>query len=957
MNVSLSGAALHAGTPLVSVYNALGFSVRTLSFLRQSDALTLKPDCLAARQQFGPAGLPVMAFGTRALVGHRPDMTQAYSLSGAALRTDSVDAGCALTWSDAAGRSQWALSAEGVTTTFQYEPATLPGRPLSMTEAPALGTSRVCERLVWGDSCYKAVNLVGAAIRQYDNAGLQYLNCAALGGEVTQQVRTLLRDEQVADWAEGTEAAWAERLETQRHLERSLADTTGAVLAHTNAAGVTQTNRYDLSGTVERIALILPSGKEQAVMAGTTFTAAGAPLSLEHGNGIVERFTYDPKSQRLIQSTAARPAGHPSGSALLQDLRYTHDPVGNITRCDDAAIPTTYWRNQAVSALHQYEYDTLYRLTYATGRELAVTGSTAAVPIPEDGAWTLYSEQYRYDTGDNLTQVRHASALASNNWTRTITVSERSNRASSRAGIAPTEVEALFTPGGAQRELADGRTLGWRADGQLASVTPVARENQADDEETYRYSGLGSRIRKLSTLFTGTTLRQARVTYLSGLEWREVLSDGAVTAQVAVTQVGNLRVISDVTRGETLMRASLTDHLGSAGLETDEAGRLISREEYYPYGGTAGYAARSAMEAADKARRYSGKERDATGLYYYGYRYYQTEVGRWLSADPAGAIDGLNLYRMVRNNPTNLVDSDGLYPKIAHYIWLGDAELPANAVSNIIHFKSNNPDYKVNLWSDSPARLKNRLIERGYSTALFSSVHIKSPTGLSLTLSSAIARESSNTPYANHAAASDILRLAVLEQFGGGLYMDVDVMVNGKLEEIASQRVSSTGPSDVLIHRELWEGKARVSNAVIAASEKASSLKEMIRYATAPYQGELYDMGVDQTAAKDWLKKELGERAKSKYFMHELMWSLKRFIPQVRHKITMLATGPGLIDSWVQASGLSVRLQPTKFIANPEQFGQRGAGPLAGWVRGMNGESSWALTAGGRRASLSSVSA
>nr|ULG13819.1 SppC [Serratia proteamaculans]ULG13961.1 SppC [Serratia proteamaculans]ULG16882.1 SppC [Serratia proteamaculans]ULG16991.1 SppC [Serratia proteamaculans] len=85
-------------------------------------------------------------------------------------------------------------------------------------------------------------------------------------------------------------------------------------------------------------------------------------------------------------------------------------------------------------------------------------------------------------------------------------------------------------------------------------------------------------------------------------------------------------------------------------------------EEYYPYGGTAVWTARSAVEADYKTIRYSGKERDATGLYYYGYRYYQPWVGRWLSADPAGTIDGLNLFRMVRNNPVTLMDNDGLAP-------------------------------------------------------------------------------------------------------------------------------------------------------------------------------------------------------------------------------------------------------------------------------------------------------
>ena len=57
-----------------------------------------------------------------------------------------------------------------------------------------------------------------------------------------------------------------------------------------------------------------------------------------------------------------------------------------------------------------------------------------------------------------------------------------------------------------------------------------------------------------------------------------------------------------------------------------------------------------------------GKERDAIGLYYYGYRYYQPLAGRWLSADLAGTVDRLNLYRMVRNNPVTLHDHKGMTP-------------------------------------------------------------------------------------------------------------------------------------------------------------------------------------------------------------------------------------------------------------------------------------------------------
>jgi insecticidal toxin complex protein TccC len=46
-------------------------------------------------------------------------------------------------------------------------------------------------------------------------------------------------------------------------------------------------------------------------------------------------------------------------------------------------------------------------------------------------------------------------------------------------------------------------------------------------------------------------------------------------------------------------------------------------------------------------------------LYYYGARYYAPWLQRWVSADPAGDVDGLNLYGFVGNNPLNYFDDSG----------------------------------------------------------------------------------------------------------------------------------------------------------------------------------------------------------------------------------------------------------------------------------------------------------
>lgn len=89
---------------------------------------------------------------------------------------------------------------------------------------------------------------------------------------------------------------------------------------------------------------------------------------------------------------------------------------------------------------------------------------------------------------------------------------------------------------------------------------------------------------------------------------------------------------------------------------------MLSYEEYHPFGTSAYRSTRTGANAPPKRYRFSGKERDAAhGLAYHGMRYYMTWTGRWTSADPAGGVDGPNLYAYARNNPVRLVDLTGTY--------------------------------------------------------------------------------------------------------------------------------------------------------------------------------------------------------------------------------------------------------------------------------------------------------
>ncbi|HDS6529203.1 TPA: RHS repeat protein, partial [Klebsiella aerogenes] len=285
--------------------------------------------------------------------------------------------------------------------------------------------------------------------------------------------------------------------------------------------------------------------------------------------------------------------------------------------------------------------------------------------------FTNYTRTYSYDSAGNLTQIRHIALATNNTYTTNITISDHSNRGVLGTLIDnPAEVNTLFTAGGQQKQLQPGQNLIWTPRNQLLQVMPVVREGGANDRECYRYDASSQRVLKVNTQKTNALMQTRRIIYLPGLELRATSAGNTETESLQVITVGEagraqVRVVHWTSgRPDSIsndqVRYSYDNLTGSSQLELDGDGNIISMEEYYPYGGTAILTARSQTEVEYKAIRYSGKERDATGLYYYGYRYYQPWAGRWLSADPADTVDGLNLFRMVRNNPVTLMDSNGL---------------------------------------------------------------------------------------------------------------------------------------------------------------------------------------------------------------------------------------------------------------------------------------------------------
>jgi RHS repeat-associated protein len=159
--------------------------------------------------------------------------------------------------------------------------------------------------------------------------------------------------------------------------------------------------------------------------------------------------------------------------------------------------------------------------------------------------------------------------------------------------------------------------------------------------------------------------------------------------------------IEQKTGENEVIRYQYDNHLGSACLELDETGQIISYEEYHPFGTTSYRSGRTEIEVSLKRYKYCGKERDEeTGLYYYGMRYYAAWLCRFVSVDPLQfKYPYYTPYQYAGNKPITFIDLDGgeempnpydMFVRELKALW--DATIGSLFPSK----KENEPDKKMN---------------------------------------------------------------------------------------------------------------------------------------------------------------------------------------------------------------------------------------------------------------------
>lgn len=540
----------------------------------------------------------------------------------------------------------------------------------------------IFNRIIYGEGVNidrkndKSLNLRGQVYRHFDSGGLVEISAYDFKGQTKSTTRRLFAlYKEVVHWngedlatssIDATTGSFA-NLEAEKFTFASETDALERLTKQTAPDGAIITSSYNETGQlngehVKHSQVYFPADVDTNYIRNIDYDEKGRRERIEYGNGAVTKYAYDPKSFRLVHlETRKSVAG-----AMLQNLHYTYDAVGNIAQIQDDAQPEIFFGGlKTVPAMH-YRYDALYRLIEASGREHAGQLDFGAEPIRSNDNWNdapfkkkyqpgdmmafrSYTQKYDYDEVGNIALMKH-SHTSNGGWNRYYEYAASNNRLlSTRMGTDPLYRYEHHAQHGFMTKMPNLAEIGWNFKEQMLKSSRQIRNDSGTPETTwYQYDAQGQRIRKITENQAAPgatpTKKEQRIyiaDYEKYIKYKGQHHQDLERTTLSLLDQGHRFVMiesrNDVNDGtdKHLVRYPFHNHIGSAALELDQSGRVIGYEEYHPYGTSSYQANNKDVKAAAKQYRYTGMERDEeTGLNYHSARYYVPWLGRWISCDP-----------------------------------------------------------------------------------------------------------------------------------------------------------------------------------------------------------------------------------------------------------------------------------------------------------------------------------
>lgn len=453
-----------------------------------------------------------------------------------------------------------------------------------------------------------------------------------------------------------------------RLITRKSFDNAGRLVATTHPDGTTLERSHD---GVSRTTGITD------VVTDLVYDDRGSLIRVHHANGASDAWERDQRARVVRGVTRA------AGDALLEERAYVRDRAGNITRLTHSGAEAVGF--EEIEA--RFSYDARYRLV-----ESAFDGA--------DGWSETLSRTY--DAADALLSAISSNGAESTTHLGDLTYDEDRSHAVRRAGGSEYGHDAA-----GHMVSRDDLTFEWDAFGRLVRAT-----REGSDVVRFSYGIGSSRVSRVEgsavTLYASddyemrdgigvvhARVGERRVARLeSDAMAAEVLGDPAPrgrgngevdAADAFIANASAAGVLPETVVSAspaTLLRSAArrllleagdgrvalhTDHLGSVVAATDARGQERGRRRF-------------ALDAGGDRERgfvddygFSGQETIASvGLVRFEHRALDARTMRWTSPDPlfenveslepSHSIDAADRYAYVHNNPTNLVDPDGLMP-------------------------------------------------------------------------------------------------------------------------------------------------------------------------------------------------------------------------------------------------------------------------------------------------------
>ncbi|ANE58082.1 hypothetical protein AYM39_22680 (plasmid) [Methylomonas sp. DH-1] len=455
-------------------------------------------------------------------------------------------------------------------------------------------------------------------------------------------------------------------------------DGIGRLTSLTDQAGAVTQFQYDKRGLL--LTRTDPLGKINS----STYDNAGRPVSHTDRNGdvVTSNYTASGKLNQIVYpgnstvnfdynnldrlTTMTDPTGTTSNSYDAAgrltgttdpngfQVSYQYDAAGNLTQL-------TYPGNKTVG----YGYDALNRLNSVTINWLNKTETysyDAAGRLTQAARFNASQTQYGYDNADRLTSLSHKTSGNATLASYAYTLDANGNRTQAVVNEAKLPEQLInnsqsYTYNTTKNRLTqqNSTALTYDQEGQLKTqgttnyAYDYAHRLISQGNQSYVYDGIGNRIKATRNGQVTKYIYDAAGNLLAEANNSNVISKYYIYGK-------GLTAMVDAATGQLYVYHF--DGTGHTVALTNASQQTVNTYAYDPYGKLM-----AQTETIAQPFKYAGQvgiQAEGNNLYYMRARYYDANLGRFISEDPIGHNGGLNLYAYVGGNPIMLVDPTGL---------------------------------------------------------------------------------------------------------------------------------------------------------------------------------------------------------------------------------------------------------------------------------------------------------